>query len=154
MRHLMRVLARLRGLFAGQDADADLRAEFEAHLEMETAEYIRRGMAPAEARRKALLASGGLEQAAESVRDQRGIPAMAALGADVRFSLRELRVNAGFTALVVLTLALGIGANTAIYGVLRGVLLRPLPHAEGDRLVYLRQSTDAGREANLAFSVP
>ncbi|MGH7679231.1 MAG: ABC transporter permease, partial [Gemmatimonadaceae bacterium] len=73
---------------------------------------------------------------------------------DIRFAIRALRRAPGFTAVVVLTLALGIGANTAIFSVFRGVLLKPLPHRDGDRLVYLRQSADGPGRANLTFSVP
>ena len=91
MSSLRLALARLRGLFAGNQADADLRAELEAHLEMETDENIRRGMSPDEARRQARIASGGLTQAAESVRDQRGIPLMDGIAQDFRYALRALR---------------------------------------------------------------
>ena len=84
MRHLRSALARILGVFNKDSADDDLRAEFESHLEMETAEYIRRGMSPDEARRTALMASGGLSQAAEAVREQRGLPWLESLGADFK----------------------------------------------------------------------
>ncbi len=154
MRYLRAALARLRGLFAGPQVDDELREEFEAHLEMETAEYVRRGMSPEDARRKALLASGGMVQAAEAVRDQRGLPWVEGLAADVRYALRALRRAPAFTAVVAVTLALGIGANTAIFSVVRGVLLKPLPHRDGDRLLYLRQSMDGPGGADMGFSVP
>ena len=154
MRYVRAALARIAGVFTKDRADDELRDELQAHLEMETAEYIRRGMAPDEARRKALLASGGLTSAAEAVRDQRGLPWVESVAADVKYALRTLRHSPAFAAVVVITLALGIGANTAIFSVVNGVLLKPLPHRDGNRLVYLRQSMAGPGGANLTFSVP
>jgi putative ABC transport system permease protein len=154
MRLVRAALARIAGAFTRHDADDNLRDELQAHLEMETAENIRRGMQPDEARRRAMLVAGGLTQAAEAVRDQRGLPWIEGIAADIKYALRALRHSLAFTSVVVLTLALGIGANTAIFSVVRGVLLKPLPHRGGDRLVYLRQSADGPGRANLNFSVP
>ncbi len=154
MRHVRAALARIAGFFTGRRADDDLRDELQSHLDMETAENIRRGMHPDEARRQALLASGGLTQAAEAVRDQRGLPWIESIAADIKYALRALGHTPAFTAVVVITLALGIGANTAIFSVVRGVLLKALPHRDGDRLVYLRQTSDKAGGANTLFSVP
>jgi putative ABC transport system permease protein len=155
VKQLRALFARITGALAGSSsADDDARAEMEAHLEMEIAEYIRRGMPPDEARRQALLSSGGLTQAAEAVRDQRGLPWVDGVAADVRYAFRALRHSPSFTAVVVLTLALGIGANTAIFSVVRAVVLKPLPHRDGERLVYLRQSNDAPGGESIMFSVP
>ncbi len=156
MRQVRVALARLRGMIVGHraGADDDLREELESHLELETAEMMRRGLDPETARRQALLASGGLTQAAEAVREQRGLPWIENAMADLRYGLRSLRRNPGFTAVVVITLALGVGATSAIFSVVRGVLLKPLPHRDGDRLVYLRQATDGLGGENALFSVP
>src|SRR5687768_342778 len=148
------MFARVAGFFTGHSADDELRDELQAHLEMETAENIRRGMPPDQARRKAVLASGGLTQAVEAVHDRRGLPWVESVAGDVRYAFRALRHSPAFATIVVVTLALGIGANTAIFSVVRGVLLKPLPHRDGDRLVYLRQSMDGPGGANIAFSVP
>ncbi|MES1259850.1 MAG: ABC transporter permease, partial [Gemmatimonadota bacterium] len=154
MRQLRALFARIAGLFAGRNADAEVHDELAAHLEMAIAENVRRGMSADEARRQAMMSSGGLTTAAEAVHDQRGLPWVEGIAADFRFALRALRRTPGFTIVVVLTLALGIGANTAIFSVVRGVLLKSLPHRDGDRLVYLRQSADGPGAENLAFSVP
>jgi predicted permease len=154
MRYIRAALARLAGIFTRDQANDDLRDELASHVEMETAENIRRGMSPGEAHRQALLASGGLTLAAEAVRDQRGLPWLESVAADLKYAVRALRRSYAFTAIVVITLALGIGANTAIFSVVRGVLFKALPHRDGDRLVYLRQSTDRPGGESIAFSVP
>ena len=154
MRILRRWAARLAGHLPGRHAEDDLREELEAHLEMEIEEYVRRGMDPDTARRTARIASGGLTQAAEAVHDQRSVPWLEHAVADLRFAFRALRRTPAFTATVIATLALGLGANTAIFSVVRGVLLKPLPHRDGDALLYLRQSRDGPGGESLGFSVP
>ena len=148
------ILARIRGLVSPPQRDAELREELQAHLNMAIAENVRRGMEPSEARRKALIDSGGLTVASDAVHDQATLPWVESIAADLKYAFRTLRHARGYTAIVVVTLALGIGANTAIFSVIRGVLLKPLPHRDGDRLLYLRQSSDGPGGDNISFSVP
>ena len=154
MRFIRAAFARLAGLVTGSRSDDDLREELQAHLDMAIAENVRRGMPPDEARRQAMLASGGLTQSAEAVRAQRSLPWIESVVADTKYAFRSLRHSRSFAAVVVITLGLGIGANTAIFSVVRAVLLKPLPHRDGDRLLYLRQSVDGPGGANILFSVP
>lgn len=104
---------------------------------MHVAENIRRGMTPAEARREALISSGGIELARGGVRERKGIPWLEATISDARYAYRSLRNRPAFAVVAVATLALGIGATTAMFSVVEGVLLEPLPYPQSDRLVAL-----------------
>jgi len=122
-------------MFRKRKLDADLDAELRAHLDALAEANVRRGMSPEDARFAARRAFGGLEQTKERYRDQRGLPFLEALVQDLRFGLRVLAKSPGFTAVVVLTLALGIGGNTAIFSYIDAWFIKPLPFPHPDRLV-------------------
>ena len=140
MRTIRAWLLRLRSSFGEQRQDGDLTHELESHLQFHIDDNLRAGMSPEEARRQALIKFGGVEQTKEAVRERRGLLLLDSLQQDVRFALRMLGKNPGFAATAILTLALGIGANTAIFNVANSVLFRPLPFEEPSRLVFI--STD------------
>ena len=125
---------RLRSLFRREQLERDLSDEIAAHLAMHIDDNVRSGMSPEEARRAALLKLGGVEQTKESIRERRGLPLLESIWQDLRFAVRMLRKNLGFTTVSVLTLALGIGSATAIFSVIDGALLNPYPYRDAERL--------------------
>jgi predicted permease len=130
---------RVVDLFRRRRLDADLDAQLAYHVDALEAEFRGRGLPPEDARAAARRAMGGLTQVKDAYRDQLTIPAFDAFWQDARYALRAMRRNLAFTAIVTLTLALGIGANTAVFSVLNSVLLNPLPYPRAEELVALRQ---------------
>ena len=144
------------------DQPRDVRDEIRFHLEMRTREFIEQGMSPEEARRAAESAFGDVGEIEAECRELRTTrdrerdrrETMHRIGQDVRFAVRTLRKRPGFTFAAIITLALGIGANTAIFSVISGVLLRPLPYERGADLIYLRQPLALADIPNAGFSTP
>ena len=128
-------------IWRGASARAEFDAELESHIEMHVDDAMRRGITREEARREALIKLGGAEQTRQAYRERAGLPLLETLARDARFALRQMRRAPGFTLTAVLTLALGIGANTVIYTLVDSILLRPLPYPQQDRLMRVTGTT-------------
>jgi predicted permease len=129
---------RLRGMFLKRRRERELADEIRAHLEMQIEENVRQGMSHEDARRAARRKFGGLEQVKEAYRDRIGLPLVESMLQDLRYAARTLAKRPGFSLIAIITLALGIGANTAIFSIANAILLRPLPIKDGDRIVDIR----------------
>src|SRR5215468_3914422 len=153
MHHLRRIFLRFYLLFADSKVETDLAREIAAHLALLEDDYQRQGLTPEDARRAARVAYGGVEQAKQLHRDERAFQWLGQILQNTRVIFRQLRKSPGFTVTAILMLALGIGATTAIFSIVEGVLLRPLPFPDPDRLVILGDVLEGSHCASCAHSV-
>ena len=145
---------RVRSLFKRRVADRELDEELEYHLEQKILNFVAKGLSEKEARYAALREFRGVQQAKENCRDARKVNLIQDFTQDLRFGARMLRKNPGFTAVAILTLALGIGANATIFSLVNAVLYKNLPFADSDRILYVSGVDRTGKEDNLGVSLP
>ncbi len=145
---LLRAVQRLGSFFRKQPLDRELDAELKTHLELAVEENLSQGMSWQEARRKALIRFGGVQQAKERQREERGMPWLDVLLQDLRYTMRTLGRDRMFAVVAVLILALGIGANIAVFSVVNTILLRPLPFRDPQRLVWIAPADANGLSAS------
>ncbi|WP_433983901.1 ABC transporter permease [Tunturiibacter empetritectus] len=154
MRFLRRFLARFANFAIRRKTDQRLREEMEGHLALQTAENLRAGMTPAEARRQAVLKFGAVEAIREDYHSEQGLPFLENLLQDVRFALRMLFKSPGFSAIAILTMALGIGATTAIFSLVDATLLHPLPYPHPEELVRVEDDLPGAGATDAGISIP
>ena len=154
MRTLRRFFKRLTSWARTKRDEERLQAEVEEHLLMQTAENVRAGLSPTEARRQAMLKFGGVEAMKEEYRDQKGLPFLETLAQDLRYAFRQLAASPGFALIAIATMALGVGATTAIYSVIDATLLHPLPYPHPSELVRIDANLPGVGAHDVGISIP
>lgn len=154
MKWLRRVWKRASGLGGGSRQEREFTAELESHIQMQTEDNLKLGMPLEEARRAAALKFGSVASTQESVRDQRGLPVVESILKDIGYALRGMRKSPGFTTVMILTLALGIGANTAIFSLVNQILLHPRGISHPERLTVVRTKYEKLNLKSIPDSVP
>jgi hypothetical protein len=147
-----RLSTRLSSLFRRARYERELDTELAFHLDMLTQHHVRAGMTQTAARQAAMRTFGVVDRVKDDVRDTWLSRVAETIGQDVRYGLRSLKRNPGFALVVIATMALGVGANTAIFSVVNGVLLKPLPYKNGESLVVLHQQQLLAGVENMSFS--
>ncbi len=150
---LRQFFARLGAFFRKAPLDDDLEAEIAAHLDLAIEDNLRCGLSPQEARLQALVRFGGLQQSKEQHRETRSLPMLDVLLQDLRYTFRTLRRDRGFTAVAIMILALGIGANIAVFSVVNTILLQPLPFRDPRQLVWIAANRGVGGLSAITYPV-
>lgn len=151
MRRLRAWMSRLAGMLPNTQRERELAAELESHLQMNIDDNLRSGMTPEHARRDAILKLGGVEPTKQAYRERSTLPFLENLVQDVRFAIRQLHKNRGFTCTAILMLALGMCASVAIFAFVDAALVKPLPYRNPSRLVSVTESIPLFPQANLSY---
>lgn len=151
MKSLRAYLQRLSGVFSKRRREQDFAAEIESHVQMQVDDNLRAGMSEEEARRTALIKLGGVEQTRQAYRERATLPLLETVAQDMRFAARQFAKNPAFTLTVVVILALGIGASTAIFSAVYPVLYKPLPYPEPGRLMMVWETLRGGSPRQVTF---
>src|SRR5258705_3648879 len=152
MKLLRAWIIRLAGMLPSERRERELAEELEAHLQMHTEDNLRSGMTPEQARRNAILKLGGVESTKQAYRDRRTIPFLENLLQDIRFAIRQLRKNPGFTFTAILMLTLGMSASIPIFAFVDATLVKPLPYQNTSRLVGVFENTEMCPQCNLSYA--
>jgi predicted permease len=153
MRSIRAFFVRLYGVLRGRRGESDFASELDSHLQLHIEDNLLLGMSPEEARRDALRKLGGIVKTQEAYRERGGLPALETLAQDIRYGLRQIAGNRAYAAVAVLTLALGIGANTAIFSIVNAVVLRPLPYPGSDKLLVASLIDSRNPTAGVSYGV-